>query len=56
MALSARLGIAYLTARRLDVTATTTLEGVREHHAVAKSHLDLSAQVPGATPGSENRR
>jgi osmotically inducible protein OsmC len=49
MALSAQLGMANLTARRLDVTATITLERVGEHHAVTKSHLDLSAQVPGAT-------
>jgi len=48
MALSAQLGMANLTARRLDVTATITLGG-GEHHAVTKSHLDLSAQVPGAT-------
>jgi lipoyl-dependent peroxiredoxin len=49
MALSAQLGMANLTARRLDVTATITLERVGEHHAITKSHLDLSAQVPGAT-------
>lgn len=49
MALSAQLGKANLTARRLDVTATITLDRVGEHHAVTKSHLDLSAQVPGAT-------
>ena len=49
MALSAQLGMANLTARRLDVTATITLERVGEHHVVTKSHLDLSAQVPGAT-------
>jgi lipoyl-dependent peroxiredoxin len=49
MALSAQLGIAKLTARRLDVTATITLEVVGGHHAVTKSHLDLSAHVPGAT-------
>jgi osmotically inducible protein OsmC len=49
MALSAQLGMANLTARRLDVTATITLERVGEHHAITKSHLDLSAHVPGAT-------
>jgi osmotically inducible protein OsmC len=49
MALSAQLGMANLTARRLDVTATITLERVGEHHAVTKSHLDLSAHVPCAT-------
>jgi lipoyl-dependent peroxiredoxin len=49
MALSAQLGMANLTARRLEVTATITLERIGEHHAVTKSHLDLSAQVPGAT-------
>ena len=49
MALSAQLGMANLTARRLEVTATITFERVGEHHAVTKSHLDLSAQVPGAT-------
>jgi lipoyl-dependent peroxiredoxin len=54
MALSAQLGIAKLTARRLDVTATITLEVVGGHHAVTKSHLDLSAHVPGATQQAFN--
>jgi osmotically inducible protein OsmC len=49
MALSAQLGKAGLTPRSLEVTATITLEKVGEHHAITKSHLDLSAQVPGAT-------
>jgi organic hydroperoxide reductase OsmC/OhrA len=31
-------------------TATVTFEKVGGHHAITKSHLDLSAQVPGATP------
>ncbi|HEY6765503.1 MAG TPA: OsmC family protein [Candidatus Sulfotelmatobacter sp.] len=48
MALSAQLGKAGLTARSLEVTATITLEKVGEHHAITKSHLDLSARVPGA--------
>lgn len=48
MALSNQLGQAGLTPRRLDVTATITLEKVGEHHAITKSHLELLAHVPGA--------
>ena len=48
MALSNQLAQAGLTPRRLDVTATITLEKVGEHHAITKSHLELSAHVPGA--------
>ena len=48
MALSNQLGQAGLTPRRLDVTATITLEKVGEHHAITKSHLGLLAHVPGA--------
>lgn len=48
MALSNQLGQAGLTPRRLDVTATITLEKVGEHHGITKSHLELLAHVPGA--------
>src|ERR1700751_383807 len=48
MALSTQLGKAGLIPQRLEVTATITLEKVGEHHAITKSHLDLSAHVPGA--------
>ena len=39
-----------LAVRRLDAKATVTFEKVGGHHAITKGHLDLSAQVPGATP------
>jgi lipoyl-dependent peroxiredoxin len=48
MALSTQLGKAGLIPQKLEVTATITLEKVGEHHAITKSHLDLSAHVPGA--------
>jgi lipoyl-dependent peroxiredoxin len=48
MALSTQLGKAGLTPQRLEVTATITLELVGGHHAITKSHLDLSARVPSA--------
>jgi osmotically inducible protein OsmC len=48
MALANQLGQAGLIPRRLDVTATITLEKVGEHHAITKSHLELLAHVPGA--------
>jgi osmotically inducible protein OsmC len=48
MALSTQLGKAGLTPQRLEVTATITLEIVGGHHAITKSHLDVSAHVIGA--------
>jgi lipoyl-dependent peroxiredoxin len=48
MALSTQLGKAGLIPQMLEVAATVTLEKVGEHHAITKSHLDLSAHVPSA--------
>lgn len=48
MALSAQLGNAGMTATRLEITATITLDKLADGFAVTKSHLDLIAQIPGA--------
>jgi lipoyl-dependent peroxiredoxin len=48
MALSTQLGKAGLIPQTHEVTATIMLKKVGEHHAITKSHLDLSAHVPGA--------
>ncbi|HEY7789236.1 MAG TPA: OsmC family protein [Vicinamibacterales bacterium] len=48
MALSLELGQAGLTATRMEATATITLEKVQAGFAVTKSHLDLTAHIPGA--------
>jgi lipoyl-dependent peroxiredoxin len=49
MAFSAQLGEAGLTPERIDTTATVTLEKTDGGFAVATSHLDMRAKVPGAT-------
>ena len=48
MALSGQLGNAGLTAERLDVTATVTMEKLEAGWTVSASHLDLTAKIPGA--------
>ncbi len=48
MALSAQLENAGMTAEKLDVTATVTLEKLEAGWAVTAIHLDLTARVPGA--------
>jgi osmotically inducible protein OsmC len=48
MALSAQLGNAGITARKLETTATITLEKLPDGFAITKSHLDLVAEIPGA--------
>ena len=48
MALSAPLGAAGLTATKLETTATISLEKVGDGFSITKSHLDLTAKVPGA--------
>lgn len=48
MALSAELGKAGITAQKLETTATITLDKVGEGFAITKSHLDLTATIPGA--------
>src|SRR5881296_2084364 len=48
MALSAPLGNAGMTARKLETTATISLEILPDGFAITKSHLDLVARVPAA--------
>ena len=49
MAVSSQLGKMGLRPERLEATATITFEKVGEHFAITKSHLDLLAEVPGAS-------
>ena len=48
MALSGQLGNSGLTAERIDVTATVTMEKLEAGWTVSASHLDLTARIPGA--------
>jgi len=48
MALSAQLGEAGMTAERIDVTATVSLEKTESGFAITESHLELKAKIPGA--------
>jgi osmotically inducible protein OsmC len=48
MALSAQLGNSGITPESLEVTAAVTLEKTDAGFTVTKSHLDLTARVPGA--------
>jgi len=48
MAFSGQLGEAGLTAERIDVTATITLEKTDSGFAITESHLELKARIPGA--------
>jgi osmotically inducible protein OsmC len=48
MALSGQLGEAGMTARKMDTTATVTIEKVGNGFSITKSHLDLVARIPGA--------
>jgi lipoyl-dependent peroxiredoxin len=48
MAVSSQLGKGGLKPQKLEATATITFEKVGEHFEITKSHLDLTAQVPGA--------
>jgi lipoyl-dependent peroxiredoxin len=49
MAVSSQLGKAGLKPEKLEAMATISFEKVGEHFAITKSHLDLLAQVPGAS-------
>ncbi len=51
MATSALLGQAGHPPKRLEVTATVTLQPVDEKPTVTESHLELTANVPGIDPG-----
>ena len=48
MALSNELGHAGMDPKRLDATATISIEKVAEGFAITKSHIDLIADIPGA--------
>ena len=48
MALSAQLAGAGIVADRLETACTISLEKVGDAFAITKSHLDLTAQIPGA--------
>ncbi len=48
MALSAQLGEAGLRPENIDATATVTLDKTDGGWTVTKSHLDVTARVPGA--------
>lgn len=48
MALSAELGKAGITPQKLETTATVTLDKVGDGFGITKSHLDLTATIPGA--------
>ena len=48
MALSAELGRAGLTPTRIETTAEVTLETVDGKPTVTRSHLEVTARVPGA--------
>ena len=52
MALSAQLGEAGLTAERIDVTATISLEKTEAGFAITESHLEVKARIPGADPAA----
>ena len=48
MAFSAQLGEAGLTAERIDVTATITLDKTEAGFGITESHLELKAKIPSA--------
>lgn len=50
MAFSMILGLAGLKPEKIETTATVTLEKVGDGFEVTKSHLDVTAAIPGATP------
>ncbi len=50
MALSAELGKAGITAEQLNTTAAVTLEQTSAGWTVTKSHLTLTAKIPGVDP------
>ncbi len=49
MALSAQLGEAGMTAKSLKTTATVSLDKVEGGFSISAVHLDLVANIPGAT-------
>jgi len=54
MALSAQLANRGMTAAKLETACTITLEKVGDAFSITKSHLELTAHVPGADQGKFN--
>ena len=54
MALSGQLGNAGLTAESINTTASVTLEKTDAGFTITKVHLDVRANVPGATEDASN--
>jgi osmotically inducible protein OsmC len=52
MALSAQLGNAGITPEAIETTASVTLEKTDAGFTVTKSHLDVTATIPGADPAA----
>jgi osmotically inducible protein OsmC len=52
MALSAQLGNAGITADAIETTASVSLEKTDAGFTVTKSHLDVTATIPGADPAA----
>jgi osmotically inducible protein OsmC len=50
MALSGQLGSAALVPEKIATTATVTFENRDQGWTVTKSHLEVNATIPGATP------
>lgn len=50
MALSNELGKAGMVPKKLEATATISLDNVSGSFAITKSHIDLVADIPGANP------
>lgn len=50
MAFSAELGKAGITPKSIQTTATVTLDKTAEGFSVTSSHLNVTANVPGADP------
>jgi lipoyl-dependent peroxiredoxin len=48
MALSGQLGEAGMTAESIETTATLTFEKTEAGFTITKSHLDVTARIPGA--------
>ncbi len=51
MALSNELGNAGMSPKKLEATATISLDKVSDGFAITKSHIDLVADIPGADKG-----
>jgi len=54
MALSAELGKATLTPESIQTTASVTMERLDAGWTVTRSHLEVTAKIPGASPDQFN--